>query len=103
MQVIVWEFRVRKGREAEFEQAYGPTGEWAELFKRGEGYLGTELLRDTANRQRYVTIDLWTSPAAYEAFRSRWRQEYEAIDRLCEALTEHEALLGLLAPVSGKR
>jgi heme-degrading monooxygenase HmoA len=101
MHVIVWEFRVRKGREAEFEQAYGPTGEWTALFKRGEGYLGTELLHDTTNRQRYVTIDRWTSPATYEAFRSRWRSEYAAMDSLYEALTEHEVLLGLLAPLPG--
>ena len=98
MHVTIWEFRVKKGREAEFELAYGPTGEWARFFERGEGYLGTELLRDAKDRQRYITIDRWTSPATYEAFRSRWADEYEAIDERCEALTEYEAPLGSLAP-----
>ena len=96
MHVTIWEFRVKKGHEAEFERAYGPTGEWARFFERAEGYLGTELLRDAKNRQRYITIDRWTSPATYEVLRSQWADEYEAIDERCEALTEYEALLGSL-------
>ena len=98
MHVTIWEFRVKRGREAEFERAYGPTGEWARFFERAEGYLGTELLRDAKNRQRYVTIDRWISQATYEAFRRRWAGEYDAIDERCEALTEYEAPLGSLAP-----
>ena len=94
MQVFIWEFRVKTGREAEFEQAYGPNGEWAELFRRGAGYLGTELLRDEADPRRYLTIDRWTSSAAYEAFRSQWADEYVRLDQRCEALTESEAALG---------
>ena len=31
---------------AEFERVYGPEGDWAEFFRRGRGYVGTELLRD---------------------------------------------------------
>jgi 8-oxo-dGTP pyrophosphatase MutT (NUDIX family)/quinol monooxygenase YgiN len=92
--VIVWEFRVRAGREAEFESAYGPDGDWARLFRRDPAYHGTDLLRDGAVERRYVTIDRWASRAANDAFRERWRAEYEALDRRCEALTEHEAALG---------
>ena len=92
--VIVWEFRVRAGRELEFEAAYGPEGEWARLFRRDPGYLGTELLRDGSDRRRYLTIDHWTSGAANDAFRERWRSDYQALDHRCEALTEHEAPLG---------
>jgi heme-degrading monooxygenase HmoA len=102
MHVTIWEFRVKKGLEAEFERSYGPTGEWARFFERGEGYLGTELLRDTKNRQRYITIDRWISQATHEAFRSRWAEEYEAIDERCEALTEYEVPLGSLAPPVGE-
>lgn len=46
MFVVVWEFRVRPGQEAEFEARYGPDGDWARLFRLGEGYGGTVLLRD---------------------------------------------------------
>jgi hypothetical protein len=45
MYVILWRFRPVEGRESEFERAYGPSGEWALLFVRDDGYLGTELLR----------------------------------------------------------
>ena len=44
MYVILWRFRPVVGQESEFERAYGPSGEWARLFRRDEGYLGTELL-----------------------------------------------------------
>jgi len=69
--VIVWEFRVKAGRKAEFEQRYGPRGDWAQLFRRSPAYRGTDLLRDTADANRYLTLD-----------------------RECEALTESERCLG---------
>ena len=72
----------------------GRGGDWARLFRRGEGYLGTELLRDAADPGRYLTLDRWTSRAAWESFRAGHLAEYEAIDRLCEALTAAEARLG---------
>src|SRR5687767_2562447 len=94
MHLIVWEFRVRPGHEAEFERVYGPNGAWATLFARGEGYLGTELLGDIAVRGRYLTIDRWTTRAAFEAFRQRWPEEYRALDLRCESLTSRETAVG---------
>lgn len=103
--VIIWEFRARPGREDEFERVYGPDGDWANFFRRGEGYLGTELMRDVETQGRYVTIDRWISAAAYEDFRRRKLSEYEAIDRRGQSLTEHEAHLGsfLTMPGDGKQ
>ena len=94
MYVIVWEFHAKNGCEREFEKAYGAQGDWAEFFKQGEGYLGTEFLRDPAQPGRYLTIDRWTSPESYEAFRRARIDEYGALDRRCEHLTERELLLG---------
>ena len=91
MHVILWEFRCRPGCEAEFERVYGPRGEWARLFERGEGYLGTALNRDHGSARRYVVVDRWTTRQAFESFKERFRAEYEALDARCEALTEHEA------------
>jgi heme-degrading monooxygenase HmoA len=91
---IVWELRPRPGREEEFERAYGPEGDWARLFRRAEGYLGTELLRDPAGPGRYLTIDRWASRAAFAAFKRAHGAEYEALDRACEGLTERESSLG---------
>ena len=94
MYLIIWEFRVKEGHEAEFEQIYGPTGEWVQLFKRGEGYLGTELLRDVGQPRCYLTLDRWRSQEVYEAFQKRWAEAYKELDRQCEGLTEQENLVG---------
>ena len=92
--VIIWEFRVKQDRRAAFEEAYGPAGIWGKFFKRGEGYVGTELLRRSDELGLYFTIDRWVSQAAFEGFRAKWREEYDAIDRRCEELTEFERRVG---------
>ena len=60
----------------EFERVYGPEGEWAEFFRRGRGYVGTELLRDIEHPKRYLVIDRWESAVAYDAFAAEHRAEY---------------------------
>jgi heme-degrading monooxygenase HmoA len=94
MYVILWRFRPLEGQESEFERAYGPSGEWALLFRRDEGYLGTELLRRSEDPSEYLTLDRWVSRTAYETFRSRFSSEYRQLDRLFEDLTEEETPLG---------
>ena len=91
--VILWEFRVRPGSESAFEAAYGPEGDWAMLFRRAPGYLGTELLR-APEAGRYVTIDRWVSSAAFDEFRDAHRPEYEDLDRRCADMTIEETPLG---------
>jgi heme-degrading monooxygenase HmoA len=92
--VLLWRFRPRMGQESEFERAYGPSGEWAHLFHRGDGYLGTELLQRSDDSREYLTLDRWASRVAYEAFRVRWSSEYRRLDHRLEELTEEETLLG---------
>lgn len=94
MYTILWSFQPDPARIAEFEQAYGPDGDWARLFRRGAGFLGTELLRDPAEPGRYLTADRWVSTEDYEAFRSAFQEQYEHLDRACEALTVSERLVG---------
>ena len=91
---IIWEFRAKPGLEVEFEEAYGPDGEWVRLFRRAEGYLGTELLRDADKARQYLSIDRWVSEAAYNAFRKQYAEAYAAVDRLCERLTQREVPRG---------
>lgn len=93
MFLIIWAFTARPGRELEFERVYAADGDWARLFARSADYHGSELLRHAAGGG-YLTIDRWSSIAAFEEFRSQWQQEYEALDRYCTALTEREALVG---------
>lgn len=97
----VWEFVVAPARQAEFEAHYGEDGSWARLFRRAEGYRGTELLRDRGNALRYLTIDRWDSREAWQAFKQEHGAEYERLDREFEGLTTHEAPLGEYAPADG--
>jgi len=92
--ILVWEFRVRPERLSDFLSAYAPGGDWDLLFRRGEGYLSTELLRDERDATRFVTIDRWDSREARDRFRLRFREEYEALDRRCEAYTLEETPVG---------
>lgn len=94
MYLILWEYYVKAEKLPDFEEIYSPTGTWVELFQKGEGYLGTELLHDETSPRRYLTIDRWESKAAYETFLSVQEQAYKEMDARCEGLTEHESLLG---------
>ena len=79
MIALVFSYEVRDA--AEFERVYGPTGEWAEFFRRGPGFIGTELLRDVEAANRYLVIDRWESADAYNAFVAEHREEYmERVD-----------------------
>lgn len=92
--VYLWEFVVAREHVRDFECAYGKDGEWAQLFRRAPGYLRTELIRDRANPNRYVTIDTWESESAYEAFRSEFSHEFVALDAKCAAWTTSEREIG---------
>jgi heme-degrading monooxygenase HmoA len=96
MYMIIWEYRVKRGKQSQFEAIYSPNGAWAKLFRKEAGYLGTSFLRDTNDPQRYVTIDRWTSKEAYENFLNQREKEYKALDADCEELTEQESVLGKL-------
>ncbi len=97
MVLVVWEFRVKDGKNAEFEKHYGDKGTWAEFFRRDAAYKGTQLARDLTDPQRYLTVDSWEDEEAYGAFRAVNRQEYTALDQEMEALTESEKKVGIFA------
>jgi len=95
----IWEYSVRPECVAEFEAAYGPDGDWVQLFKRAEGYRRTELHRDRHDSVRYLTIDYWDSAQAWEEFRQNLAAEFDALDARCEAYTTSEHELGRLDPL----
>ena len=76
MIALVFSYEVRDG--AEFERVYGPDGDWAQFFRSGRGYVGTELLRDLEVPGRYLVVDRWESSEAYNAFVAEHREEYMA-------------------------
>ncbi|HEU5171082.1 MAG TPA: antibiotic biosynthesis monooxygenase family protein [Gemmatimonadales bacterium] len=90
---IVWRYEVRPECLSAFARAYGARGDWVELFRRDDAYLGTELFRSAGDPLAWATVDTWASRAAYEAFRRRWADDYAAIDARCEGLTTAERLL----------
>jgi heme-degrading monooxygenase HmoA len=74
--VIALVFRYEVRDSDEFERAYGPDGDWAEFFRRGSGYIGTELLRDLDEPGRYLVIDRWQSAGDYNDFLAANNDEY---------------------------
>jgi heme-degrading monooxygenase HmoA len=74
--VIALVFRYDARDPEEFEQAYGPDGDWAKFFRQGVGYIGTELLHDIEEPDRYIVIDRWESAEAYSAFLAEHSEEY---------------------------
>jgi heme-degrading monooxygenase HmoA len=94
MFIIVWQFEIAEVSQSAFEAAYSPDGAWAKLFAASPEYRGTELLRDAYVPGAYLTIDRWSSEEAFRAFRKQHDQEYEALDRACDALTSSETRIG---------
>jgi heme-degrading monooxygenase HmoA len=92
--VVIWEFQVNAEATLAFEQAYGPDGHWAHLFRQSPGFHGTQLLRDSDRPGRYLTLDHWTSRAALHQFKQAHQADYDAFDKQCESLTERESFFG---------
>jgi heme-degrading monooxygenase HmoA len=74
MIALVFRYDVRDAET--FKEVYGPDGEWAKFFRQGAGFIGTELLRDVEEEDRYIVIDRWESIDAYNEFISANQTEY---------------------------
>ena len=71
----------------------------ASLFRRAEGYLGTELLRSSDDANVFVTVDRWESAACFEIFQERFGAEYKKLDALFEHYTSSEKKIGIFSEV----
>ena len=96
MYVRVWEYQIEAGNSAAFRTAYGAEGDWVQLFRRGRGYAGSVLYQDTADGTRFVTVDQWSSAAAWTEFLEQLGEPYEALDaRLAPlSLSQRELVAG---------
>src|SRR5262245_26798614 len=92
--VIVWEFRVRQEKAAEFVEKYGPEGVGARLFRGSDGYIRTELVRDFCFDFCFLTLDYWQTEEEFDRFKQQHLAEYERLDKELEGLTETETRLG---------
>jgi heme-degrading monooxygenase HmoA len=99
MHVIVWEFFVPEEHRRAFEEAYGPAGDWAVLFKSAPGYISTELLRDEQTIGRYLTIDNWDTAESFSRFKEASKPIYDAMDKRFEGLTSREIKIGTFEKV----
>lgn len=93
MLLVIWQYEVRAGMEAAFEQLYGADGEWVALFREYEGFIATELLRGDRPGV-YLSIDRWQSEPHYDAFLAIARERYAGIDARGDALTLDERRIG---------
>jgi quinol monooxygenase YgiN len=100
---VLWQFRAKPDKVDEFERDYGPEGVWAQLFRRSPQYERSVLLRDPTQEASYVVIDIWHDEASYQRFKKEFHDEYQRIDRQCEALTLEEKPLGILDEVMGSQ
>ncbi len=96
---IVWRYDVLEDHRSSFERTYAPSGAWAELFARAEGYFRTELMRGPEDGS-YVTLDFWSSEIAFERFLTAHRADYEALDRSTEGWTSKEERLGIFEVIA---
>lgn len=90
----IWEYQVVPEQRAAFLAAYGSEGDWVQLFRRANGYLGTLLVRDLTDPDRYITLDRWASRQAHELFLEDHHAAYVALDARCARLTSAETLVG---------
>jgi heme-degrading monooxygenase HmoA len=96
---IIWEFRIKPEKQAEFEHYYASTGPWANLFRKSEAYRGTTLVRDIERPERYLVTDVWADLAAFQNFKASYQDDYDELDKLGEQFTEEEHYLGLFVAV----
>ena len=94
MFLVLWEYEVKSGSEKQFEDVYGPVGDWAQLFRTDSHYRETRLLQDSFRSNVYLTLDFWASRDSYEKFLATHKVEYQAIDALGESLTASERRVG---------
>jgi heme-degrading monooxygenase HmoA len=91
--VRVWEYDVPADAVSAFRAAYSAHGDWAELFGRAAGYLGTELYQDPHGSRRFLTIDRWRTEQDWLAFREAFGVAYEALDARLEGVSARETSL----------
>ena len=95
--VRIWRYAVDQPRREAFERAYGPDGDWARLFARQDGFVGTELLAGSAASDAvltYATLDRWRDETDWRQFLKAHGEAYKALDLECEKLTVEEAEVG---------
>lgn len=95
--IVIWEFQVKPGCTAEFVKAYGPDGDWAQMFSRSPEFIQVDLVGSVRDSGRFFTLDHWSSAAAMEGFLAANATAYDVLDRKLTGLTVWERRVGAFA------
>lgn len=94
MFIVLNEFHVKEEHIPAFETEFGSAGTRSETLQKGEGFMSTELMKDGANKRRFITIDRWISKDAYEDFQIEFENESAEVAKLGENMLEKQQLIG---------
>jgi hypothetical protein len=97
MIAIMWQFDVKDGREADFEQLYGVEGDWTTLSRHSRSYLGTSFLRDQNLAARYIVIEYWSEMIVYEQHKAYRSDAITSLEEKRTALVESVTPLGIFS------
>jgi hypothetical protein len=100
MIAIAWQFEVKKGREAEFEELYGVEGEWTALNRHTRSYIGSSFLRDQSRTSRYLVIEYWSEMLVYEQHRGSRSAAIAALDQRSDALVDKMEPMGIFTALN---
>jgi quinol monooxygenase YgiN len=100
MIAIMWQFRVTKGRETEFEELHGADGEWTAMNRLTRSYLGSSFLRDQNESSRYVMIEYWSEMLVYEQHRAYRSDAIASIEKRRATLVESVEPLGVFTALN---
>ena len=99
MIAIMWQFDVKHGHEAEFEEMYGVEGEWSAVNRFARSYLGSSFLRDQNRASRYILIEYWSELLVYEQHREFRAHAIAALEERSRALVDAVEPLGIFSAV----
>lgn len=95
MIAIMWQFEVKTGCEAEFEQLYGAKGEWTAMNRHTRSYLGSSFLRDQNRSSRYIVIEYWSEMVVYEQHRSFRADAIDSLEQRSAGLVDSIEPMGI--------
>ena len=100
MVAVVWQFAVKDGCEAEFEQFFGADGDWNINNRQTRSYLGSSFLRDQNHSSRYMLIEYWSEMLIYEQHRAYRSDAISALEERRAALVEVAEPIGIFSALN---
>lgn len=97
MIAVVWQFEVKKARQAEFEEMYGADGAWTTMNRLTRSYLGTSFMRDQSRPSRYLMVEYWSEMVVYEQHRAYQSEAIASLEAQRAALVESAEPLGVFS------